>query len=84
MAVSVSISVLHPLQVLITKPLQLQKPRLSLPCIRSVVLRTGTLLSMPLYRSPQDRQEAHALLPRQTARPKHTAAEGEWVHPSLC
>lgn len=84
-AVSVSISVLQPVQVLFTKHLQLQEPCLPLPRLRPVLLCADTLLTVRLHRPPQGCEEAHAVLPRQTPCVKHpdTAAEGNiFTHPS--
>lgn len=76
-ALSVSIFVLQPVQVLFKKHLQLQEPCLTLPSIYAVIMCSGTLLSVPLHRPSQACQEAHAVLPFQTQHP-YTTSEG-WI-----
>lgn len=82
-ALSISISMLHHVQVLLAKHLQLQEPRLSLSCLCTVNVRTGILLSVPLHRPPQGRQEAHTVLPHQTRQHQFSTPKGECSrHPS--
>lgn len=81
-ALPVSIPVLRHVQVLDTKHLQLQKPRLPLPLVHAVGVRAGLVFPVRVHRPPEGGQEAHAVLPRQSPHPLTAVEGGPVSHPS--